>query len=240
MSEVKDSIVDEVETGVVGEDEIEAEGPKDDLQETVDDYDAEKVLAEAQAAVRRRLEEIGGKFDSEGNFLGFDNEPISTSPSLSNLKDDATIEEILDHRLAQFEQRVMGAFQPTVASSVLERVVESHPELAPYKKIAAELLKKTPPSQISDEFALSVLYFVRGQSADIEVANARKEERERLRKEREQLIAGAVAGSDGGVTTVKPTTKVKVTPLIQRFASAWGLDPEELAAELASKKEVNK
>jgi len=217
--------------------------PADDIPKPPEDiYDPEKALVEARQTQRTRLEDIGGKFDAQGNFLGFEDTPSANQPNLAPvLKDDPTIEEALDFKLNQLEGRLMGALQPAATTSVLARVVETHPELAPYKEVAAKMLKNTPAGQVNEQSVLTLLYFARGQGADVEIATARNTEREKAKKEREELAAGAGAGSEGGGGSPPGSGgKPVVTDEIKKAAEAWGMKPEDLAAKLAAARKAAK
>jgi hypothetical protein len=216
------------------------EKPKEDAG---DGYDPEKAMVEARAAQRTRLEEIGGKFDTNGDFIGFADQPSQPKVTPPVPNPDATVEDVLNAKFNDFETRVMGALQPATSTSVLTKVVESHPELAPYKGVATKMLEKTPTAQINAEYVLSLLYFARGQGADIEIAEARKTEYEKAKKDREQIEAGAAAGSEGGKGVSggsSPKAKGEVTENIQKAADAWGMKAEDLASKVAEARKVAK
>jgi len=219
--------------------------PTDDAVPPVNDYDPEKDIAIARAAQRARLEEIGGKFDANGDFLGFENtvpQSTSTTPAQRPLPEDATVEDVINNRLGEFETRVMGALQPAAATTVLSEVIKSHPELAPYESVAAKMLKSTPTSQVNEQYVMSLLYFARGQGADVEIAEARKKAKQESKLATEQLEAGAAAGSEGGPGAAfgKGKPKVIITPEIQAAAEAWGMKPEVLAEKYAARKAMAK
>lgn len=200
------------------------------VEKPVDDS---QVVVDAEKEYRARMEALGGKYDTEGSFIGFD---IGESgPVITNQGGD---DGDLDAKLAGLESRIVTGLKPERVAGSVTRVLANNPGLKPYQKVVESLLEKSDPAQINDTFTLSMFYFARGQATDVEIAKARKEERELAKKEREKVDAGGAAISEGGGgKQTAPAGKGKITPQIEEYAKAWKLDPQGLADKLAAAKE---
>lgn len=192
-------------------------------EEPVIDEDAElqKSMDKSAADYRKRLTDIGGKFDEAGTFLGFDVPNSQPSNGQSNTNNDSYIDPDLQTQLTGLKQDIISEFRPERIDGGFSRVLAENPGLKRYEREARSAMDKMQPDQINDQTILSTLYFMRGQGADLEINEARVAER---KKTSTKIDAGGVAGSSqgggssaGGNITVEPATA--------EYAKAWKLDP---------------
>lgn len=215
------------------QEDVEESEEIEDTEESEEEIEEpDDILEQAQSEFRQRLEAMGGKFDSENNFIGFEetNTPVQNQiPTQQSQSEQVPPTNQVDTN--KIRQDVLRDIKPAVVSSLINGILEEKPSLKRYKTIVENAIDRGTFDQINKSVVESLFYWARGQGADVEIAEATKNIRSK-----DKLDAGGEINSEKS-TAGKPSKTIKIDEKVSEYADAWGIDPKVMASKLKDLKE---
>jgi hypothetical protein len=177
---------------------------------------------------KQRMEALGAELDSKGEFVRWKQSGLG--PQTTQTTEDDDDEDDVDKKIDKRLQQINQVNRPTNVSNIVTRIASAEPKLARYTKMVQQALEQDPNYPLDDASVRGLFVLFRGQSADLEIAEAVKGAKKGT-SEKHDAAVGAL--SDGGPGKGSGATKnAAITAEITEYAKAWNLDPQKYANDL--------